>query len=86
MIKKEFNFNNKEKKMSIESILKDNELELMQSKKLHNKSVYAIDTSLHSAYSSSYMLVIIELDKDCDTMTAYFEDTTDLFYFYDLAI
>jgi hypothetical protein len=71
--------------MSIESILKDNELLLMQRKQTDSgKQVYAIDTSQHSAYDNSYMLITVDEDKEADIMYAYLSDVTDLFYYYDL--
>jgi hypothetical protein len=73
-------------KMSIESVLADNELELMQSKEVKHGKIYAIDTSLHNSYTLDYMLIFVpkELDLSTDTMYSYYTDIVDLFYFYDL--
>lgn len=73
--------------MSIESVLADNELELMQSRECKNgNKVYAIDTTQHNSYTLDYMLIVVPKDFDLsqDTMYSYFTDITDLFYFYDL--
>jgi hypothetical protein len=59
MIKKESNSNSfrKETKMSIEMILNDNELELMQKKETESgKVVYAIDTNSHKSYFNVWLL------------------------------
>jgi uncharacterized protein YdhG (YjbR/CyaY superfamily) len=69
--------------MSIKSVLADNELELMQSKTLapSGVQVYAINTSNHSAYDSSYMLITI--DENAKLHYGYFEEVDSLFFYYD---
>ena len=73
--------------MSIESVLKDNELTLMSSKERNGKKIYAIDTSLHNSYTLDYMCIIAPMSSDLnmDVMYSYFTDITDLYYFFDLA-
>jgi hypothetical protein len=76
--------------MSLKTILKDNELELMQTKKTASgKVVYAICTTYHSAYTLDYMLITVDdstMLESADIMYAYFTDSTDLFYYFDLTV
>jgi hypothetical protein len=71
--------------MSIESVLNDNELLIIQSKELEGKKVYVVDTTASKAYDNAYMLIVMPNSGNMiDTRYGYFEDVEDAFYFYDI--